>query len=82
MRRRRSCGYRPKPSETVRLRVIVIRLFLILALIAAGVSLLMAIVMRDKRYLVFAWQIFKFALMLILVFAALVMMGRIILYGL
>lgn len=62
--------------------MIVIRLFLILALIAVGVSLLMAIVMRDKRYLRFAWQIFKFAVMLMLVFAALVMMGRIILYGL
>lgn len=62
--------------------MIVIRLFLILTLIAAGVSLLMAIVMRDKRYLRFAWQIVKFAVMLVLVFAALVMMGRIILYGL
>jgi hypothetical protein len=61
--------------------VVVIRLILILALIAVGVSLLMFVVTRNRRYLQFAWQLFKFAVTLVLVFAALVMMGRIILYG-
>ena len=61
--------------------MVVIRLILILALIAVGVSLLMFVVTRNRRYLQFAWQLFKFALTLVLVFAALVMMGRIILYG-
>jgi len=61
--------------------VVVIRLILILALIAVGISLLMFVVTRNRRYLQFAWQLFKFALTLVLVFAALVMMGRIILYG-
>lgn len=61
--------------------MVVIRLILILALIAVGVSLLMFAVTRNRRYLQFAWQLFKFALTLVLVFAALVMMGRIILYG-
>lgn len=61
--------------------MVVIRLILILALIAVGISLLMFAVTRNRRYLRFAWQLFKFALTLVLVFAALVMMGRIILYG-
>lgn len=61
--------------------MVVIRLILILALIAVGISLLMFVVTRNRRYLQFAWQLFKFALALVLVFAALVMMGRIILYG-
>jgi hypothetical protein len=60
----------------------VVRLVLILVLIAVGISLLMFVVTRNKGYLRFAWQLFRFALTLILVFAALVMMGRIILYGL
>ena len=61
--------------------MIVVRLILILTLIAVGVSLLMAVVTRDKRYLRFAWQLFKFTLTLVLVFAALVTIGRIILYA-
>jgi len=61
--------------------VIVVRLILILTLITVGVSLLMAVVTRDKRYLRFAWQLFKFTLTLVLVFAALVTIGRIILYA-
>lgn len=62
--------------------MIVVRLILILVLIAVGVSLIMFVVTRNKGYLLFAWQLFKFALWLVLVFAALVTMGRIILYGL
>lgn len=61
--------------------MIVVRLILILTLITVGVSLLMAVVTRDKRYLRFAWQLFKFTLTLVLVFAALVTIGRIILYA-
>jgi len=62
--------------------VIVVRLLLILILIAVGISLIMYVVTRNKGYVRFAWQLFKFALWLVLVFAALVTMGRIILYGL
>lgn len=61
--------------------MIVVRLILILTLIAVGVSLLMALVTRDKRYLRFAWQLFKFTLTVVLIFAALVTIGRIILYA-
>lgn len=61
--------------------MIVVRLILILTLITVGVSLLMAVITRDRRYLRFAWQLFKFTLTLVLVFAALVTIGRIILYA-
>jgi hypothetical protein len=62
--------------------MIVVRLLLILLLIAVGVTLIMFVVTRNKGYLRFAWQLFKFAVWLVVIFAALVMMGRIILYGL
>jgi hypothetical protein len=62
--------------------MIVVRLLLILLLIAIGVTLIMFVVTRNKGYLRFAWQLFKFAVWLVVIFAALVMMGRIILYGL
>lgn len=62
--------------------MIVVRLLLILLLIALGISLIMYVATRNKGYLRFAWQLAKFAVWLVLVFAALVTMGRIILYGL
>jgi len=61
--------------------VIVIRLVLILSLITVGMSLVMFLMTRDRRYLRFAWQVFRFVLTLVLVFAGVLMMGRIILYG-
>lgn len=59
--------------------MIVLRLFAFLALIGIGISLTLALLLRDKRYLRLAWQIFKFSLVLLLVFGTLVAMGRIIL---
>lgn len=59
--------------------MIVIRLFLIFVGLGVGLSILMAIVTKDKRYFRFAWQLFKFSIVLLLVFSALIVMGRIIL---
>jgi len=58
----------------------VLRLFVYLGLIAIVVAVVMFLFTRDVRYLRFAWQIFKFSLMFLLVFAILLMMGRLILY--
>ena len=58
----------------------VLRLFVYLGLIAIVVAVGMFLFTRDVRYLRFAWQIFKFSLMFLLVFAILLMMGRLILY--
>ena len=58
----------------------VLRLFVYLGLIAIVVAVAMFLFTRDVRYLRFAWQIFKFSVVFLLVFAVLLMMGRLILY--
>jgi hypothetical protein len=58
----------------------VLRLFVYLGLIAIAVAVVMFFFTRDVRYLRFAWQLFKFSLILLLVFAVLLTMGRLILY--
>jgi 4-hydroxybenzoate polyprenyltransferase len=60
--------------------VLIIRLVIYLGLIAMGVALGMYIFTQDRRYLRFAWQLFKFATVFVVVFFAIFMMGRIILY--
>ncbi len=58
----------------------ILRLFVYLGLIAIVVAVVMFLFTRDVRYLRFAWQIFKFSVVFLLVFAVLMMMGRLILY--
>jgi len=58
----------------------VLRLFVYLGLIAIVVAVVIFLFTRDVRYLRFAWQIFKFSLVFLLVFAVLLAMGRLILY--
>jgi hypothetical protein len=60
--------------------LIVLRLFFFLALAGIALALILYLLRQDRRYLRLAWQISKFSLVLLLVFAALVMMGRIILF--
>jgi len=60
--------------------MLVLRLLLILGLISVAVSLGIYLLSGDKRYLKFSWQIIKFTLVLLLVAAAVVAMGRIILF--
>lgn len=58
----------------------VLRLFVYLGLIAIVVAVVMFLFTRDVRYLRFTWQVLKFFLLFLLVFAALLLMGRLILY--
>lgn len=60
--------------------MIVIRLAILLSLTGIGLSLFLFLLQRDRCYLRLAWQIFKFSIALVLVFAALIMMGRIVLF--
>lgn len=60
--------------------MLVLRLLAFLGLAAIAVSVVIFLFTRDLRYLRFAWQLFKFTLVFLLVFAALMMMGRLILY--
>lgn len=60
--------------------MIVIRLFIYLSLAGIISSLTLALLLQDKRYFRFAWQILKFSIVLLLVFAALIFMGRAVLF--
>lgn len=60
--------------------MIVLRLAIILALTGIGVALFLFLLRRDRRYLRLAGQILKFSMVLTLVFAALIMIGRIVLF--
>ncbi len=60
--------------------MVVLRFLLFFGLIAVAVSFGVYLLTRDKRYLRFSWQLFKFAAMLLLVVGAVIAMGRIILF--
>lgn len=60
--------------------MLVLRLLLILGLIAVAVSLAVYFLSGDRRYLRFTWQLIKFTLVVLLVGATVVAMGRIILF--
>ena len=52
--------------------------FLIVGLTLVG-ALLVGVLLRDKRWFRFAWQLFKFSIVLLLVIGAAVAIGRLIL---
>jgi len=58
----------------------ILRLLVVLGLISIAVSLGIYFLSGDKRYLRFSWQIFKFTLVLLLITAGVMAMGRIILF--
>lgn len=60
--------------------MIVLRLVIYLSLIGIVSSLILALLLRDRRYIRLAWQILKFSVVLLLVLAALIFMGRAVLY--
>lgn len=60
--------------------MLVLRILLILGLISVAVSLGIYVISGDKRYLKFTWQLVKFTLVLLMVVALVIAMGRIILY--
>lgn len=60
--------------------MLVLRFLFFLGLISVAVSLGVYVFTRDKRYLRFSWQLFKFAGVLLLLVGAVMAMGRIILF--
>lgn len=60
--------------------MLVLRFLLILGAIACVVSVGVYLLTSDRRYLLFAWQLFKFFMVLLLVVAAAIAMGRIVLF--
>ncbi len=59
--------------------MIVLRFYLLFVLLTIGGALLVGLVLRDKRWLRFAWQLFKFSVVLLLVIGLAVTIGRLIL---
>jgi hypothetical protein len=60
--------------------VLVLRFLLFFGLVCVAVSLGVYLLTRDRRYLRFSWQLFKFSGMLILVLGVVILMGRVILF--
>jgi hypothetical protein len=60
--------------------VLVLRFLLFFGLISVTVSLGVFLLTRDRRYLRFSWQLFKFVGMLLLVVGVVILMGRVILF--
>lgn len=59
--------------------MLILRFYLIIAALALVLSVLLGVVLRDRRWFRFAWQLLKFSLVLLLVVLGLVAVGRIIL---
>ena len=60
--------------------MILLRFYLLIVLLTIGGALLVGLIYRDKRWLRFAWQLFKFSVVLILVIGLAVTVGRLILF--
>ena len=60
--------------------MILLRFYLLIVLLTIGGALLVGLVYRDKRWLRFAWQLFKFSVVLLLVIGVAVTVGRLILF--
>ena len=60
--------------------MLILRLLLILGTISVVVSMGVYFISGDRRYLKFSWQIIKFTLVLLLIAATIVAMGRIVLF--
>jgi len=61
--------------------MLILRLFLVLVTLLLVLSGGMYVFTRDRRYLKFAWQILRFAALVLLVFAVLFVLERYVLVG-
>ena len=61
--------------------MLILRLFLVLVTLLLVLSGGMYVFTRDRRYLKFAWQILRFAAVLLLLFAVLFVLERYVLIG-
>lgn len=59
--------------------MVVLRLIGILALITIGLGVVLYLFTRNRRYLTFAWRVFQFAVVFLMVFMALYVLERLVL---
>ena len=56
--------------------MILLRFYFLIVVFTIGGALLVGVLLKDKRWFRFAWQLFKFSIVLVLVVAAAVTIGR------
>jgi len=61
--------------------MLILRLFLVLVVLSLVLSVAMYIFTRNRRYLKFAWQVLRFTVLLLLVFALLFVLERYVFTG-
>lgn len=59
--------------------MIVLRFYLLIVLLTIGGALVAGLLFKDKRWFRFAWQLFKFSAVLLLVLGLAVTVGRLVL---
>jgi len=60
--------------------LVIVRLIGILVLLAIGLALVLYLFTRNRRFLTTAWRIFQFGVILLIVFMALFVLERLIMY--
>lgn len=60
--------------------MIILRFYFLIVLLTLGGALLVGLIYKDKRWLRFAWQLFKFSIVLILIIGLAVTVGRLVLF--
>ena len=58
----------------------ILRFYLLIVLLTIGGALVVGLVLKDKRWLRFAWQLFKFSVVLLLVVGLAITIGRLVLF--
>ena len=61
--------------------MVIFRLIGILVVLAIGLALVLYLFTRNRRFLTAAWRIFQFGLVLLIVFMALFVLERLIMYA-
>ncbi len=59
--------------------MILLRFYFLIVVFTLAGALLVGVLLKDKRWFRFAWQLFKFSIVLALVVAAAVAIGRLVL---
>ncbi len=60
--------------------MVVLRFYLLIVLLTIGGALVVGLIFKDKRWFRFAWQLFKFSVVLLLVIGLAFAVGRLALF--
>jgi hypothetical protein len=60
--------------------MVVLRFYLLIVLLTIGGALVVGMIFKDKRWFRFAWQLFKFSVVLLLIIGLAFAVGRLALF--